>query len=143
LFKKTHMKHIFIFTCLMLICSASTFGQHTLEVTVAKIKDIKGTIRVAVYNNENDFLKNLLEGKIVKASAEEVTVVFTNLKPGHYALSVYHDVNENNKMDSNFIGIPTEPYGFSNNVMGTFGPPSFENAKVKVEADTKSVINLR
>lgn len=127
-------------TCLCL--SLGAFAQKELEVTVKNIKETTGTIRVGLFNNENDFLQKAVEGKVVKASANEVTVVFTNLKAGDYAVSVIHDKNENGKLDSNFMGIPNEPYGFSNNAMGNFGPPSFE--KAKVAADTKkTVINLR
>jgi uncharacterized protein (DUF2141 family) len=136
------MKHKINFSLLLLFCSSYLFAQHTLEITVANIKETTGTVRVALYANEDDFLKKFADGRVIEASAKEVTVIFTNLKPGTYAVSTYHDVNGNDKMDS-IVGIPTEPYGFSNNVMGMFGPPSFDKAKVKVEENTKSVINLR
>ena len=129
---------------LMAVCSATQlFAQNKLEVTVTNIRETTGTIRVALYNNENDFLKKFQEGKIVKVSGKEVTIVFDNLKKGDYAVSVYHDKNDNQEMDSNFMGIPSEPYGFSNNAMGTFGPPSFEKAKVSVDENKSAVINLR
>jgi uncharacterized protein (DUF2141 family) len=131
-------------TALVLAClsSSALFAQKNLEVTIKNIKETTGTIRVGLFNNENDFLKKAVEGKVVKASATEVTVVFTDLKPGDYAVSVIHDKNENGELDSNFMGIPNEPYGFSNNVMGTFGPPSFEKAKLSTESN-KAVINLK
>jgi uncharacterized protein (DUF2141 family) len=131
---------------LLLIClctSSALFAQKDLQVTVKNIKETTGTIRVGLFNNENDFLKKAVEGKVVKATANEVTIVFTNLKEGDYAVSVIHDKNENGELDSNFMGIPNEPYGFSNNAMGTFGPPSFEKAKVSVTTVKTSVINLR
>lgn len=113
-----------------------------MEVMIKNIKEQKGTIRVALFSNEKDFLENFLLGKIVKVSGNEAKVVFENLKPGDYAVSVFHDENENEKLDSGFMGIPNEPYGFSNDAMGTFGPPSFEKAKVKLDSDKVSVINL-
>lgn len=126
-----------------LTVSANLFAQTRLEVTVKNIKEITGTVRVGLFTNEKDFLKTAQEGKIVKATAEEVTVVFENLKTGDYAISVIHDKNENGELDSNFMGIPNEPYGFSNNVMGTFGPPSFDKAKFSLPATKAAVINLR
>jgi len=137
--------HIRITTLLIIALGVTTtiFAQKNLEVTIKNIKETTGTIRVGLFNNENDFLKNALEGKVVKASANEITVVFKNLKPGDYAVSVIHDKNENGELDSNFMGMPNEPYGFSNNVMGSFGPPSFEKAKVLVDENKASVINLR
>lgn len=136
---------ISIATMLMIVaCSATQLSaQNKLEVTVTNITETTGTIRIALYNNEGDFLKKFQEGKIVKVSGKEVTIVFDNLKKGDYAVSVYHDKNDNQEMDSNFMGIPSEPYGFSNNAMGTFGPPSFEKAKVSVDSNKTSVISLR
>lgn len=138
------MKKLIISTLLMvgLLASSSLFAQRRLEVTVKNIKELKGTIRVALFNNEKDFLENFLQGKIVKVSGNEAKVVFENLKPGDYAVSVFHDENENEKLDSGFMGIPNEPYGFSNDAMGTFGSPSFEKAKMKLDTDKISVINL-
>jgi uncharacterized protein (DUF2141 family) len=72
----------------------------------------------------------------------EVEVVFENLPAGDYAISILHDVNKDGKMNTNFMGIPKEGYGFSNNVMGTMGPPSFEKAKFKLSSE-KVVIRMR
>lgn len=132
-----------VLSALILIVSATLLAQTKLEVTVKNIKEITGTVRIGLFTSEKDFLKTAQEGKIIKATAEEVTVVFENLTPGDYAISAIHDKNENGELDSNFMGIPNEPYGFSNNVMGTFGPPSFEKAKFSLPATKTTVINLR
>jgi uncharacterized protein (DUF2141 family) len=49
--------------------------------------------------------------------------------PGTYAVSVLHDVNSNGDLDTNFLGIPKEPLGFSNGAKPKMGPPSFDAAK--------------
>jgi uncharacterized protein (DUF2141 family) len=116
---------LFLTTCL-------SYGQNRIEVTIKNIKEQKGSIRVGLFTNENDFLKKAAEGKVVKASATEVKVVFENLKAGDYAVSVIHDENENGELDTNAIGMPKEGFAFGNNAMGMFGPPSFEKAKVSV-----------
>ncbi|MBA4055731.1 MAG: hypothetical protein C0490_13530 [Marivirga sp.] len=116
----------------------------SLEVNVNNIKSQKGSIRVGLFLNEKDFLKNPAEGKVVKISGSEVTVVFENLKPGDYALSVIHDENENGELDSNAFGIPKEGFAFGNNSMGAFGPPTFEKAKVELrDQPIKQVIKLK
>jgi uncharacterized protein (DUF2141 family) len=140
---KLFMKYKFNFLAVMVFISASAVAQHDMEVTIKNIKDPKGTIQLALYNNEADYLKKPLTGKVISANAKEVTVSFTNLKPGNYAISVYHDANANNEMDSNLIGIPKEPYGFSNNAMGRFGPPAFEDAKVILNKQVKLTIELK
>jgi uncharacterized protein (DUF2141 family) len=121
-----------ILIAIMMMIVPNLFAQ-SLEVTVQNIKNTKGSIRVGLFTNEKDFLKKASEGKIVKASSEEVKVLFENLKPGTYAISVIHDENENGELDSNFMGIPKEGFAFGNNAMGTFGPPSFDESKVVID----------
>ena len=142
--KINKMKKLSISALLLvsLLTTSSLYAQRKMEVMIKNIKEQKGTIRVALFSNEKDFLENFLLGKIVKVSGNEAKVVFENLKPGDYAVSVFHDENENEKLDSGFMGIPNEPYGFSNDAMGTFGPPSFEKAKMKLDSDKVSTINL-
>jgi uncharacterized protein (DUF2141 family) len=129
---------------LILFSSFKALSQGSIEVTVRNIRETKGTVRVGLFNNDADFLKNAVDGKIVKANSAEVTVVFENLKPGDYAVSVIHDKNENGKLDKNFIGIPKEGFAFGNNAMNTFGPPDFNDAKVKVDGNrVKQVISVK
>ena len=71
-----------------------------------------------------------------------LSVQFDNLPEGEYAVSVFHDLNSNGKLDSNAVGMPTEPYGFSNNAAGNFGPPSFDAAKIKLD-QSKTAISIR
>ena len=119
-------------------------AQSQLSVTVENINQQKGSIRVGLFNNEDDFLKKTLFGKVVKANGKQVTVVFENLKAGDYAISVIHDENENGELDSNTFGIPKEGFAFGNNAMGTFGPPSFEKAKIHLEnKNAEQVVKLK
>jgi uncharacterized protein (DUF2141 family) len=127
----------------LLGCILQAHAQGSLEVIVENIKEAKGTIRVGLFTNENDFLKKVADGKIVKANVGTVTVVFENLKRGDYAVSVIHDENENGELDTNVVGIPKEGFGFGNNAMGTFGPPSFDKAKITLDKSAKQVISLR
>jgi len=63
-----------------------------------------------------------------------------DLMPGKYAVRFYHDENLNGKMETNLLGKPTEGYGFSNNVTGTFGPPPFKKWLFKINRDTTIVL---
>lgn len=125
-----------------LLSASNLVAQGKLEVTIKNVKESKGTIRVALFNSENDFLKQPIESKVVKASATETNVVFDNLKPGEYAVSVIHDVNENKELDKGFMGIPQEPYGFSNDARGKFGPPSYVESKLEVKGVVKTSIKV-
>ena len=78
-----------------------------------------------------------------QATAGTVELRIRNVKPGTYAIAVFHDVNGNGKLDRNFIGLPNEPYGFSNDV-GRRGPPNFDAARIVVrEPATTIVIPVR
>lgn len=125
--------------------SLNLFAQSTsLEVTVKNIKGTKGTIRIGLFTTESDFLKTAVKGKVVDANGSEVKVVFEDLPAGEYAVSVIHDENGNEKLDTKAMGIPKEGFAFGNNAMGTFGPPSFDKAKVKLEGKpVQQVISLK
>lgn len=75
-------------------------------------------------------------------TTQPITIfTFSNLKSGKYAVAVYHDENSNEKIDTNIWGVPEELYGFSNNVRGTFGPPSLE--KQLFELHGAVIINIQ
>jgi uncharacterized protein (DUF2141 family) len=139
------MKSVFVFCFSVLLCFIRTYGQGTLEVTVDGIRETRGTIWIGLFTSETDFPHKATEGKIVEIRGNSVHVVFTNLRVGDYALSVFHDANQNGKLDKNSLGIPKEGFGFGNNAMGTFGPPSFNKAKVVIDNGgiAKQVIHVK
>jgi len=129
---------------MIVLNSFETFAQSSLEIHVDNIKSKKGSIRFGLFTSEADYLKNPVEKRVIKSTGKDVTVVFENLQPGDYALSVIHDENDNGELDSNAFGIPKEGFGFGNNALGSFGPPSFEKAKIKIaDQDVKQDIKLK
>src|SRR5688572_27642047 len=127
------MKSTIVLSVLFLsLISVELFAQRSLEITVENIKDIKGSMRVGIYNNEKDFPDKPAEGKVVQVSAGTLTVLFERVQPGDYAISIFHDENNNGELDTNAVGIPKEGFAFGNNAMGMFGPPSFDKAKITI-----------
>lgn len=122
---------------LSLFASAAQAGD--LHVEVQGINEIKGDVRLAVFNQKGQWLKQALISKSVSATQLSVNVLFENLPEGEYAVSVFHDLNSNGRLDSNMVGMPTEPYGFSNDAAGSFGPPSFDAAKITLNQDKKTI----
>ena len=122
----------------------------TLVVEVNNIKKA-GEIHVAVYDNAEAFeadrgekggaAPGIIDGTIVMVEAGTSTFEY-ELPAGQYAVGIFHDVNLNNKMDNNFLGLPKEQYGFSNNARALFGPPSFEDAAFELNGVTKQSIDL-
>ena len=104
-----------------------------ITVQVDDVKAAQGNIMVAVYTADS-FLKTPAKASGAAAAMTGNTIVFADLPEGDYAIAVYHDANSNGKMDRNVLGIPTEDYAFSNNAVGKFGPPKFDEAKVTVPA---------
>ncbi len=78
-----------------------------------------------VYESED----SVFIGKILPIINRTVQVRLDSLYYGEYAIRVFHDENSNGKLDLNFLGIPLEEYGYSNNVSAWFGPPSWEKAQ--------------
>jgi uncharacterized protein (DUF2141 family) len=124
----------------------STFLIHGQEkepfaitVHIYGMKADRGAVYVALYNSETSFLKNEFKGKIVKVYDKKAIAIFKNIEKGGYAISAFHDKNDNKKMDTNFIGIPKEPIGCSNNAIGFMGPPKYKKAKFTV---SKNIIIL-
>lgn len=125
----------------LIVCLSAfaTHAQSRLEVTVQNVKDTTGTIRVGIFKDESTFLKKAILGQVVKADKGQVTVVFEDVPDGTYAFSVIHDENRNGELDSNMIGIPREGFGFSNDAMGTFGPPSFEKSAFVLKKESRKM----
>ncbi|WP_339815452.1 DUF2141 domain-containing protein [uncultured Imperialibacter sp.] len=136
------MKNVLMMILLLAgIESQAGDNQGKLVVKVTNPGDLKGQVMVGLFDKEDNFLKKPVKGVSAKATAEGQELVFENLPYGEYAVSVIHDENENGELDT-FLVIPTEPYGFSNNVMGKFGPPSFEQTKISFKKDTSVEIKL-
>ncbi len=97
----------------------------SLDVVVAGVRNDRGTVRVAVCS-EAEFLKPTC-AHVGNAPARpgDVLVRINGIPPGVWAAQAYHDENDNNVIDRNFLGIPTEGLGFSNDAKMMFGPPSF------------------
>lgn len=128
-----------IFSILLCVTAAEAAD---LTVVVSNIKSAQGKVRVALYNYAQGFPdQSCLWCQLLPARAGSVKVVFIDLPPGDYAVSAYHDINNNAKLDTNFAGVPIESYGFSLGARGIFGPPSFANARfeIGVQAVTEEV----
>lgn len=65
-------------------------------------------------------------------AGEVMRVNLAHLPNGQYAVAVFQDINGNGSLDANIVGMPTEPFGFSNNARGTFGPPDFSDVMFSV-----------
>jgi len=107
-----------------------------LTVRVSGLNNDRGRVAVALFASADAFpdQKRALAGQLTRIQNGKASVRFANVRPGVYAVAVLHDENENSKMDFNFLGMPLEGYGFSNDASAMFGPPSFDAASFKLAA---------
>jgi uncharacterized protein (DUF2141 family) len=127
----------FIAILFSLICfSNSSYSQYKLVIEISEIRNNKGNIMLQLFDEKEKILSQ--EQSTVKNN--KCLISFTSLNPGKYAVRYYHDENMNGKMETNLVGKPTEGYGFSNNVIGKFGPPPFEKWLFEIDNDKKIVL---
>jgi uncharacterized protein (DUF2141 family) len=114
-----------------------------VKANITGIENEQGVIRVSLYSEaiQDRFPDGkALEGKVVDAKKEGVSVTFDIIKPGYYAIAVMHDENNNGKMETNFLGIPKEPYGNSGEY--TSFKPKFKDSKFLV-VDKNVEMNIK
>ena len=110
-------------------------GTATLVVEVTGLKDDQGSVQVALHASEDGFPtrpEKALRQASVPISGGRARVAFEGLAPGGYAVAAYHDENGDGRLDTGFLGIPSEGLAASNDAKGFMGPPSFEKARVEV-----------
>lgn len=106
-------------------------AQNCLEITITNISPVKGQLLLAIYDSEDTFYdkEKVVKSKVCKINADTETIQIKDLPKGEYAIAVIHDENNDNSLNTNWIGIPTEGMGVSNNPTSYFGPPDYEDAK--------------
>jgi uncharacterized protein (DUF2141 family) len=107
----------------------------TLAVQITGLENDDGEVLLALSNSRENYESDSeayrgIKVKIINGNAE---CKITELPYGEYAIKLYHDVNMDGELNSNFLGIPTEDYGFSNNASGTFGPADYDDAKFLID----------
>jgi uncharacterized protein (DUF2141 family) len=121
--------------------------NHELTLTVTNFPNQEGVVRVLLFKGKDGFPEDqdkAFKSAIGKIDGDKSVIVFKDLPQGKYAISLFHDSKNTGKIRTNSFGIPRDGYGFSNNVMGSFGPPDFEKAAFDVNGPKNNVaIKLR
>jgi uncharacterized protein (DUF2141 family) len=108
-------------------------AQSSLIVEIVNLENNKGVVIVDIVDKNEESVTDQ-SSKIVD---KKCTMVFKDLKNGTYAIRYFHDENSNEELDMNFLGIPKEGFGFSNDAMGRFGPKDFSEWLFEVSGDAK------
>jgi uncharacterized protein (DUF2141 family) len=123
------------------VTTGSSFaGDEPSSLNVVEFKTqvsgSKGVVRCGLFTRSG-WLKKPLRTATATPSAGSALCVFQRVPLGTLGISAFHDENSNGKLDTNFVGMPVEDYGASRDARGTFGPPSFEDAKFDYRGGTK------
>ncbi len=119
-------------------CSSIALADADVTVSVSGVSETSGKLVLTVFDSKKGWLKKPVMTDSVVVDGDAATFEI-RLPPGQYAFHVYHDLDDDGKMKSNFIGIPKEPTAVSNDAKGRFGPPKFKDAAVTIGEDAVSV----
>jgi uncharacterized protein (DUF2141 family) len=135
---------------LKLLISILFFGANVyaqtgqIKLTITNIIEQKGgDVKIGVYNKDGfPIIGKEIMGKNVNVNANKVTIILNDIPVGQFAIAVFQDTNADGKLNTNLFGSPSEPYGFSNNKKGKFGPPDFEEVSFDVIEDKSTTLKI-
>jgi uncharacterized protein (DUF2141 family) len=137
--RRIHLSFLFV------LLADNAAAAADLVVNVAAIRSAEGEVGCALHADPAAFPLGNAETPKQWAKANPAGMVcrFANLRPGAYAVTVFHDLNGNRKPDTSFLGIPSEDWGASNNVRPTLRAPTFDEAKFDVLPERVTVVEIR
>jgi uncharacterized protein (DUF2141 family) len=107
-------------------------GTGTLRLKITQLRNDRGKVNLSLYQSKDGYPSDPKKAfKKIKAEIREgiCEITLVDLPRGEYAISLMHDENENEKMDTGFLGIPKEGYGASNDAKAVLGPPKYADAR--------------
>jgi len=131
-----------LMTGFALLVASSVHADTTVRLDISGISKAEAQIVASVFPSKKTWLKKPILTESVSLSADNAdgtAMISVSLPPGDYAFHIFHDLDMNGKMKTNFIGIPKEPTGVSNDAKGKFGPPKFKDAMISVDTDPITV----
>lgn len=136
----------FLFSPFVIVSSFIKPTEERITISVINLRNNKGHVLVSLFKEEDGFPSDT--GKAFRKEKVNImnlkaVISFAPLPPGTYAVAILHDENDDMKMNTTFPGIPKEGYGFSNNVTGTFGPPSYNRASFKHNGTYLTAITIK
>lgn len=135
------LTRVIIFLLFTVVVKAQEEGT-TIVLEIENISSEEGQMLIGLYDNSDNWLQKPVKGMVGKIENGQSIVRFLDIPNGTYAISVFHDEDNDGKLDS-FLGIPTEATGSSNDAPARFGPPTWKDAKFEVSGGTiTQIINL-
>jgi uncharacterized protein (DUF2141 family) len=120
--------------------------NYRLTVTITSLRSNDGTVYVSLYNSEAGYPTDpnkAFRKTFVKIINRKAVAVFDSIPDGIYTVGCFHDEDGNGKLNTNFLGIPTEGVGASNDATGFMGPPKFKDASFPVRMNSSIAIHMQ
>jgi uncharacterized protein (DUF2141 family) len=133
-----------VLTYLMLLITGMMLqAQNTIEVSLTNFNNNDGVVMVGLFNEKENFLDESYKSVSSEITNKEAKVTFEDVPDGVYAISSYHDADDNGELNMIMGMIPSESYGCSNGARGFFGPPKWEDAKFEVKDGETRKLEIR
>jgi len=109
-------------------------GIGTIEAHVVRLRNNQGQVICTLFTSSDRFPEQSHKGMTIEVPIKnrQATCHFRNLPYGNYAIVAFHDENHDGEFNQNWLGLPKEGFGFSNNP-GTLRKPAFNDAKFSVD----------
>ncbi|MCB1172036.1 MAG: DUF2141 domain-containing protein [Leptospiraceae bacterium] len=148
--KKISRQIVYLTTALLILSvpwnkGAAQDESFRIAVSVHNLVPKRGYVMAALHNNGASYLSRTVlpfRRIMLPVQGASLDFRFENLPRGQYSITVYQDLNSNQQLDSNFLGMPREPFGFSRNPVIGLGPPEFQETAFKLNSDTRLKIKL-
>jgi uncharacterized protein (DUF2141 family) len=121
-------------------------GTGQLQVTITGFESEKGQVLIALFLDERGWPGDqtlAFRTSVMPIQGLQAVARFEDVPAGPFAVSAFHDEDRDRKLDTGLLGIPSEDYGFSRDARGTFGPPSFEAARLDMVAGESQQITIK
>ena len=133
-----------VLTYLMLLIAGMVLqAQNTVEVSLTNFKNNDGVAIIGLFNEKGKFLEESFKSISSEITNKAAKVSFEDVPDGIYAISSYHDADDNGELNMIMGMIPYESYGCSNGARGFFGPPKWEHAKFEVKDGETRKMDIR
>ncbi|BDC99353.1 DUF2141 domain-containing protein [Persicobacter psychrovividus] len=133
------MRLTLLLICITLFANLA-HGQNQLNIDISGLRNQTGTLNVLIYDNGNGFPDDIqLAVKKIIVDASSPTIRIDDLSFGQYAIAILHDENKDLAMNFNWLGLPKEGFGFSNNKPILAGPPNFDAAAITFKQHQQNV----
>lgn len=133
---------VFLMIPLSIHCQSNENIYGDLTIIISELKNDKGDIKIGLFNSEGSWnSKNeKFKGAIIKIKNKRSEWVIKNIPYGEYAIKFFHDENGDDRINTNFLGIPIETYGFYMSGISKYIPPSFNKAKFMFKSKNMTII---